>query len=81
MSDNKAPWVKIGEILKKKDGSGTYIKLDLRKGKEKLSSITLTNGSFLTVLDPRKRAGITEEQLEKIPDFVRAELFLAPPRD
>lgn len=76
----KTPWTKVGQVLKSKAG-GTYIKLDLRKGEEVLKSLTLENGAMLTLQDPRKRKGITEEQLAKIPDFVKADIFLPPAKE
>lgn len=75
------PWTKVGTICLRKDGNGSYLKLDLRKGSEKLKTLTLTADTILNIQDPRKRKGITEEQLAKIPDFVRAEVFLPPPRE
>lgn len=79
--ETKKPWIKLGSILKKKDGSGNYVKLDISEGKNKLDKITLNSGDFITVQNPRKRKGITDEELQKIPDWVVAELFIAPPRD
>lgn len=75
MSETKSggKWTLVGTILKKKDGSGNYFKVK--------SNMTLTEGQVLTVQNPRKRPGITEEQLAKIPDFVVADLFLPPARD
>jgi len=64
-------WVKIGTIYKNKKGTGNYLKV--------AAGTTLTTGQILQVMNPRKRPGITEEQLAKIPDYVVAELLLPPP--
>lgn len=66
-------WTKVGSILKKKDKEGTYFKVD--------SDVALKRGQILNVQNPRKRPGITPEQLEKIPDFVVAELFIPPAKE
>ena len=63
-------WLKVGSILRKKDGKGVYFKV--------ANGVTLTKDSILTMQDPRERKGITEEQLAKIPDFVRFDVFLPP---
>lgn len=68
-----AKWIKVGTVLKRKDGKGRYMKVN--------STISLTEGQILNVQDPRNRPGITEEQLAKIPDFVVAELFLPPAKE
>lgn len=69
----KAKWTKVGSVMKKKDGTGTYIKV--------ANDVVLKKDTYLNIQDPRKRPGITPEQLAKIPDFVKAEIFLAPPRE
>lgn len=69
-----AGWKKVGAILKNKDpNKGKYIKIK--------EDITLKAGQFLQIFDPRKNPEITEEQLAKIPDYVVADIVLAPPRD
>lgn len=65
-------WKKIGTIMKNKKGTGNYLKVT--------EGVTLTKDQILQVMNPRKRPGITEEQLQKIPDYVVAEL-LVPPAD
>lgn len=78
---SKPQWTKVGTVMKRKDGNGTYLKIDLRRGKEELAELLLKSGMILNIQDPRKRAGITEEQLAKIPDYVKAELYLPPAKD
>ncbi|MDW8345664.1 MAG: hypothetical protein RML94_01810 [Bacteroidia bacterium] len=72
-------WNKIGSILRSKNGTGFYIKMD--------KSVSLEKGEVLTVINPRdtvermiQSGRWTEKEgqkrLEKIPDFVRYEIFL-----
>lgn len=69
-----AGWKTVGAILKSKDPSkGKYIKIK--------EDITLKKGDFLQIFDPRKNKNATEEQLAKIPDYVVADIVLAPPKD
>lgn len=63
-----AKWTKVGSILKSKKG-GSYIKVE--------NDMKLTKGQFLSVFNPRKRPGISPEDLAKIPDFVVADVLLA----
>jgi hypothetical protein len=72
MAENKR-WTKVGSILENKAKTGKYFKVD--------ADVTLTKGQMLTIMNPRKRPGITEEQLAKIPDFVVAELFIPPAKE
>lgn len=80
-----AKWLKVGEILtsNKKEGE-LYIKMK--------EDVSLKTGQTLQIRDPRKsleeavNAGRLSEDkaetiLSKIPDFVRYELILPPPRD
>lgn len=81
-------WVKIGQVVKKKDKDGTVIRLgDTRNSKYSYSvDIRVTdstgevvyesNNPFVQVQDPRNRKGITEEQASKIPDFILFDLFV-----
>lgn len=78
---SKQQWTKVGTVMKRKDGNGTYLKIDLRRGKEELAELLLKSGMILNIQDPRKRAGITEEQLAKIPEYVKAELYLPPAKE
>lgn len=66
-------WKKVGAILKGKDGKSKYIKI--------AEEVTFIKGQTLQIFDPRKSAFIDEEKLAKIPDFVVADIFLAPPKD
>lgn len=63
-------WTKVGTILKKKNGTGNYLKV--------AEDVRLNKNQIVNIQNPRKRPGITEEQLSKIPDFVVAELFIPP---
>lgn len=71
MSDSK--WVKVGAILKSKEGNKKYIKID--------QDVSLKKGQTLQIFDPRKSKFITEERLAKLPDYVLFDLFVAPDRD
>ena len=75
-------WKKVGSVRKSKEGK-TYIKID--------ADVTLKKGSMLQVQDPRRKldeavaAGrMTAERAEeikaKIPDYIKQELVLPPPR-
>ena len=67
-------WIKVGTIVKNKDPKkNSYVKVD--------TSVSLTKGQYLTVINPRKRPGISEEDLAKIPDFVVADLLIAPAKE
>lgn len=66
-------WTKVGSILKNKAGTGQYVKV--------AGDVTLKKDQILNVQNPRKRPGITPEQLAKIPDFVLAEIFIPPAKD
>ena len=69
----KKRWVKVGAILKKKDGNGQYIKVS--------DDVKLSKDMILNIQNPRKRPGITEDQLAKIPDWVLAEIYIPPAKD
>jgi hypothetical protein len=64
---SKRKWIKVGTVLKKKKGEGSYIKVT--------ANHTLKEGQFLQVFDPRKNPNAKEEDLEKIRDFVLFEIF------
>lgn len=61
-------WEKIGTIMKGKKGS--YLKVT--------KTVTIKEGQNLQIFDPRKSKFITEERLAKIPEYVKAEVFLVP---
>jgi uncharacterized protein YxjI len=90
MAEGKAKFHKIGSVFKKKDKPGSYVALGNPNSKNEKYKTTveitlkdakgekvvqLSNG-FLTVLDPRKRRDITEEQASKIPEHLISELFI-----
>jgi hypothetical protein len=68
-----AKWVRVGTVCKKKSGTGTYFKID--------NDVTLKKGQYLNIQDPRARRGITQEDMDKIPDFVVREFYLAPTKE
>lgn len=92
MSDTKgkAKFHKIGAVVKKNNGKGVVVVLGNPNSKkeEYRTTVELTlkdskgnilaqsKDGFLTVFDPRKRPGITEEQAEKISSRLVSELFL-----
>lgn len=94
MADQKAKWVKIGKVIRKKAGGVCVVvgEPDNKNEQYKYSvEVTVkdssgkkvanfTNG-FLTVTDPRKRPGITEEQASKIPASLVSELFFVENQD
>lgn len=80
---------KVGNLQKKKDGSGYTIKLGNYNKNEKFATstgITVLDASgnvltkqkdcFLVLKDPRKNEKLTEEQIAKIPEFIEQEVFL-----
>jgi hypothetical protein len=74
-------WQKIGTILK--GNKGSYMKIEFVKDKDGKapSEVTLKAGQTLQIYDPRKSKFITEERLAKIPEYVKAEVFITPDRD
>lgn len=86
MSDK---WHKVALIKRSKAGS-QYLSFGNPQDKYQPVNVKVVvedlNGKVLTeelnpvmfIQDPRKRKGITEDQAGKIPDFIRAEVSLAP---
>lgn len=82
-------WIKLGTIRKGKKGNN-YIALGTAKSKYEPVNVKVTvtdlsgkvlaevTNPSLNAQNPRKRAGITEEQAAKIPEYILAELSLAP---
>lgn len=80
---------KVGAVQTKKDKSGVTVKLGNYSKNEKYKTTTqiivrnhegkvladVTDG-FLQVVNPREREGLTEEQLARIPEYIRNELFV-----
>jgi hypothetical protein len=66
-------WTKVGTIMKNKKNTGNYLKV--------VEKVVLEKDQILNIQNPRKRPGITEEQLAKIPDFVVAEVYIPPARE
>lgn len=92
---NGSKWHKVGAVIKKKNGKGVCVITGNANAKDpkyqfnvevtiknaegkKLASFT--NG-LLTVSDPRKRPGITEADLAKIPASLVSELFFVENQD
>lgn len=80
MAESK--WKKIGSIRKGEKGD-LYIKID--------DTVSLLKGSTVQIQDPRKRIAtakengklseeVADEMLSKIPDFIRYEIILPPPK-
>jgi hypothetical protein len=83
-------FIKVGNVMKKRDGSGVFITLGNSKAKnEKYRySVELTvrdstgkvvgtsRDCLLSISDPRSRPGITEEESARIPDSIKNELTL-----
>ena len=80
---------KVATVQMKKDGSGTTVKLGNYSKNEKYKTTTQiivrdssgnvladVTDSYLVVKDPRTRENITEEQVGRIPDYIKNELFV-----
>jgi hypothetical protein len=74
-----AKWTKIGAVLKSPDGKSKYVKVSFTRASG-MSEVTLKEGQTLQLFDPRKSTLKTDEEKAKIPDFVIAEIFIAPPK-
>lgn len=86
----KKKYTKVGAVLKSDKSKGVFIVLgNSNASNEKYrTTVELTvkdasgkvvksiSNGLLTVLDPRKRPGIKEEELEKISDKLVNELFI-----
>lgn len=77
-------WTKVGSLRKSKHNGAFYIQVD--------GDVSLKKGTTLSVQDPRKKlqesveAGrLTQERademLAKIPEYIRYEIFVTPPRE
>lgn len=85
-------WIKLGVIKLGRSGNN-YMALGTSKSKYKPVNVRLVvedlNGKVITsvlnpnlnVSDPRKRPGATEDQVAAIPDFIKAEVSLAPSKE
>ena len=80
---------KVATVQMKKDGSGTTVKLGNYSKNEKYKTTTQiivrdssgnvladVTDSYLVVKDPRTRENITEEQVGRIPSYIKNELFV-----
>lgn len=92
----KGKFTKVGAILSKQGGkSGSFVVLGDENNKNEQYRTTVeirvkdasgkvvaqTKNGFLTILNPRNRPGISEEQAEKIPARLEAELFIVENND
>ena len=89
MSDSKQQWLKVG-LIKKSNSGSQYLALGTPKSGFRPCQVELVvkdmdgkvlarvDNPTLNIQNPRKRKDITEEQLAKIPDFILAEISLAP---
>lgn len=90
MAKGKGKFTKVGSILSKNGKPGSFVVLGDENNKNEQYRTTVeirvkdssgkvlaqTKNGFLTLLDPRNRPGISEEQSEKIPARLQAELFI-----
>ena len=85
----KPTYVRLGSVLRKKDKNGSFIVTGNTYGEEKYHyTVELTvkdsrgkviaqaTNPLISVQDPRKKPGLSEEQVEKIPQALMAELTL-----
>lgn len=91
----KGRFVKVGAVLKKEGKVGSFIVLGDSQNKNEKYRTTVevtvkdssgkvlakTENGFLTVLNPRLRPNITEEQAAKIPARLVSELFIVENND
>lgn len=85
MSNN---WVNLGTIKKSKQGK-QYISVGDNRTSVKLVFMDKATGQvlresvdpILTITNPRKRANLSEADLAKIPEFVLANVSLAPSKE
>lgn len=87
---NKKKYTKVGAVLKGTKGDNTFIVLGNTKSRNEKYNynvevrvtdnqgnvITQQKNGILSVFDPRKRPGLSEEDAKKIPDSVLFELFI-----
>jgi len=81
-----ARFVRVGKVLKKKDGSGNFIKLGDPDAKKYAFTVELVvkdakgevvakvENPFVNIKDPRENPNLTDEQKAKIPEFILKEL-------
>lgn len=80
---------KVGVVQSKKSGDGVTVKLGNYSKNEKYATTTEVivrdnqgnvlahaKDGYLQVVNPRERDGITEEQRNRIPDYIRNELYV-----
>jgi hypothetical protein len=88
--DKKSKFLRIGAVVKKRNGKGVVVALGNAQAKNEKyrttvevtlkdasgKTIAKTTNGFLSVFNPRQRPGITDAEIEKIPDALVSELFL-----
>jgi len=62
-----------------KNGLGA-VKLSVKteSGWEEVAVSANQKGLILSIMDPRARPGISDDEKARVPDFVKAEIFLPP---
>jgi len=88
MEEKKSKFKKVGAVLKGNKGSFIVLGNSKAKNEKYNYNVTLTltdskgellaeqTNGLLSVFDPRKRPGITDEERERIPESVLMELFV-----
>jgi hypothetical protein len=87
MSEVKRSYVRIGKVIKKKDGKGFTIKLGDPDGRYKPFKLKVMveypDGStfemanpWVQIQDPRSNPNLTPEQVAKIPEFIINDLIM-----
>jgi len=88
----KSKWLNLGSVRKGRSGN-TYIQLGSPKDKYNPVTVELivkdpagnvlakVENPALNTQNPRKRPGVTEEQLAKIPEFLLANVTLPPAKE
>lgn len=83
-----AKYHRLGKVLKRKDGKGRFISLgdpnnrkypfsvDIRIRNNKEEVIFQGTDVIVNIQDPRDNPNLTEEQKERIPDFILEELTI-----
>lgn len=90
MNNNKKKYIKVGTVMKKKDGTSNFLALGQSNPKNPKYNFTVeitikdatgavvgqTTNGILSIQNPRKRPGISEEQAARIPANILSEIFL-----
>ena len=89
-----AKFTRLGVVMSRKDGKGTFVSLGSRSKNEKYKldvEVTVKDSSgkivaqatnpILNVQNPRTNPNLTEEQIARIPDSIKNELVLVTDTD